>query len=880
MNQLKRKTLRACACVTLAFASVAAAAAGSYKPDALLSVDLNRGAVVEKIVSAWGSEIPALQRESFKTKLQGLRADHLLSANLSGSFEGVLEVLNAHESAQKINALPAAQNGAVLGNISEKLGADKAKALGDTNADLVYTPITPCRLFDTRAGQASALGVIGGIFSNQQLRSIVPAGACGIPTTGVASLFLSYHAYSYNPAVLGVIGFMKPGDPFSALAGAWTGGVWVTSTYITGTSANGNFDAFVGNGSAMTADMIVDVMGYFRAPQGIIGDITEIQTAAGSGLVGGVTSGAVSLSLANSYKLPQACANAQVPKFNSATSLWECQNDLQGTGAGGTGTVTNIATGAGLTGGPITTTGTIGLAATQLMPTTACASGQVAKWSGTAWACAADASGPTNAWTQGGNAFGAAGVMGTTDAQNLTVQSAGSQISVVLTTGDGLRVLQNAASGIPNVINGDSTNALSNSGGALRGATISGGSGNIVGDATGANGWYGTIGGGVNNRVGLASGAAGTGGTVGGGQSNTASGRSSTVGGGAGNVASGLESTVAGGGLSTGSGCLEPSTGTAIRYCGNQATAQYATVGGGVANISSNTTATISGGQANTSSGAASTVGGGYGNIANSTHSTVAGGGLNKAQADFTTVGGGTTNTATGEGATVAGGTSNTADFVATVGGGKFNNASGNTATIAGGQSNTVSGLRATVGGGFANNASGTDSVVSGGQRNAASGERSSVSGGAAAVARSYGQHARAAGSFILDQNGTAQHSEYILRRLTTDATPTDLKLDGASEDLTMEPGRASLLDIQVIGLQDNFQVGTYTFKCLLQQVAPGNTFLVPAGCNKAIIQEDVAAWDVNVTNTVDGRLKITATGTAGVSIRWVATVRAVEVKW
>jgi hypothetical protein len=54
-------------------------------------------------------------------------------------------------------------------------------------------------------------------------------------------------------------------------------------------------------------------------------------------------------------------------------------------------TLTSITAGTGLTGGTITTTGTIGLAATNLLPTTACAINQIPKWSGTAWACAADA---------------------------------------------------------------------------------------------------------------------------------------------------------------------------------------------------------------------------------------------------------------------------------------------------------------------------------------------------------------------------------------------------------------------------------------------------------------------------------------------------------
>ncbi|WP_413943350.1 tail fiber domain-containing protein [Bdellovibrio sp. HCB-162] len=56
-----------------------------------------------------------------------------------------------------------------------------------------------------------------------------------------------------------------------------------------------------------------------------------------------------------------ACADGQVLKWIAANSRWECASDTD-TNAGGT--VTNIATGTGLTGGPITGTGTISLANT------------------------------------------------------------------------------------------------------------------------------------------------------------------------------------------------------------------------------------------------------------------------------------------------------------------------------------------------------------------------------------------------------------------------------------------------------------------------------------------------------------------------------------
>ena len=81
------------------------------------------------------------------------------------------------------------------------------------------------------------------------------------------------------------------------------------------------------------------------------GTVTSV--AAGTGLQGSPNpiTGAGAINIAPGYQLPQACSNGQVPKSNGAGG-WAC-----GTDAAGTGTVTSVATGAGLTGGPITTTG-------------------------------------------------------------------------------------------------------------------------------------------------------------------------------------------------------------------------------------------------------------------------------------------------------------------------------------------------------------------------------------------------------------------------------------------------------------------------------------------------------------------------------------------
>ena len=62
-------------------------------------------------------------------------------------------------------------------------------------------------------------------------------------------------------------------------------------------------------------------------------------------------------------------------------TAWACVTNAPSGG----GTVTSIATGAGLTGGPITGAGIIGLSVAQTMP--ACSTNQFPKWSGTAWVC-------------------------------------------------------------------------------------------------------------------------------------------------------------------------------------------------------------------------------------------------------------------------------------------------------------------------------------------------------------------------------------------------------------------------------------------------------------------------------------------------------------
>ena len=192
--------------------------------------------------------------------------------------------------------------------------------------------------------------------------------------------------------------------------------------------------------------------------------------------------------------------------------------------ASGGGTVTSIGTGPGLTGGPITTTGTINLAPTNRLPTVACATNQIPKWNGSAWACAADNAGPANAFVQGGNAFGVTATLGTTDTHPLELHVANARVLRIEPPGF-------AGYATPNIIGGSPVNSAA---AGISGATIAGGGWSV--SACGPSGTS-PCANSVGNNFG----------SVGGGIGNTASGVRSTVAGGIGNTASGDESTVAGG---------------------------------------------------------------------------------------------------------------------------------------------------------------------------------------------------------------------------------------------------------------------------------------------------------------------------------------------
>ncbi len=538
-----------------------------------------------------------------------------------------------------------------------------------------------------------------------------------------------------------------------------------------------------------------------------------------------------------------------------------CALDMNGDGAIDTVDTTIIARHlSGFVGASLTAGLALGAAPSASRPTTAAITSFLAN------GCALG--GAINAWTLGGNAFAVPGVIGTTDAFPVTLQSGGASANVLVPGGDGLRILQSGIASAPNVVNGSSANQLS---AGVRGGTIAGGGiadGTDPGYGAAASNRvtdiYGTVGGGWGNRAGDDTSPA-----------NSAVG--ATVAGGLGNTAGGGGSAVAGG-------------------LGNTANGRQSAIGGGLNNISSGLFSKVGGGQSNVAVGQHSSVGGGLTNQATGTFSVVVGGGGNTASAHGSFIGGGGyccvglestnyPNTVTGRGGAIVGGYENSVAGAASfIGGGYLNSITGTDATaygaaVLGGVSNTVSANYASVVGGNTNVASAESAVVSGGGFNVASASFAAVSGGLSGSARLFGQTANAAGSFSATP-GTAQATQYVLRNRTTNANQTWLYLDGSSETLVFEPGRAGLLDVQVVASAEATGLSaSYAFKCHYSVVV-GGAAIQPVACNKTVIYEAESTWDANVSFAPGSTsaFGISVIGVVGRNIRWVATVRATEV--
>ncbi|MFH1413024.1 MAG: hypothetical protein ABIG10_03310 [bacterium] len=255
--------------------------------------------------------------------------------------------------------------------------------------------------------------------------------------------------------------------------------------------------------------------------------------------------------------------------------------------------------------------------------------------------------------------------------------------------------------------------------------------------------------------------------------------------------------------------------------------------------------------------------------IAQDDYSVICGGKDNFNQGDYGFIGSGRINYVSGSSAAIVAGYDNDAGgSYSFVGAGMNNSANAAYSAIAAGYYNYIySGYNTTfIGGGTRNEIS----------QDGNSGTSAAILGGEYGKAYHYASQAHAAGKFSVA--GDAQTIQLVARNQTTDATQTELFLNGSSYRATIPSDMSWVAEILVVGRRTDADNETYSgsFAVGIDNNA-GITALV--GTVTTIHEQKDGTWSVAIdADDTNDALRIQVTGEAAKTIRWVAFIRLVQV--
>ena len=281
-------------------------------------------------------------------------------------------------------------------------------------------------------------------------------------------------------------------------------------------------------------------------------------------------------------------------------------------------------------------------------------------------------------------------------------------------------------------------------------------------------------------------------------------------------------------------------------------------------------------------------------------HGVVVGGGNNQATGAYSFIGGG------GDAGTAAQRNTSAGDWASIVGGAS-NSASGNYSFVAGGQSNQVqtgATWSAIVGG--SNCSIGTSSSASiaggnacsiptntfnaialGGRQNTATGSYSTVVGGNRGTSRAIlGNTVFASCVFpIADTAGISQSALLVLGKQTTDATATAITSDGGAAGSTNQvilPNNSAYYfkGSVIAGVTGAGNAKAWSFEGAIERGAnAASTAIIGTVILNTIAQDAGAStWVIAITaDTTNGGIRVTVTGQAATTIRWVCKIETTE---
>jgi hypothetical protein len=228
--------------------------------DALAQVEANRSSVIREAIDRWRSQF----RPFDATRNTGGEEERLAAALQTASAEKLLAASHAETYQEALAAL----FGDGPSVVALRPG-DDPNLFGDPAADIVFTPITPCRIIDTRvATNPALLGRIGPDAGKQFSVSLTNyasqggnAGTCGVP---IAPTAVAINVTSTDQTGAGNLRVVQTGGgiPNVSLLN-YTPGVNLANAAVVrsaGTLGGDNIFIYSGNSSSQA---IVDILGYF-----------------------------------------------------------------------------------------------------------------------------------------------------------------------------------------------------------------------------------------------------------------------------------------------------------------------------------------------------------------------------------------------------------------------------------------------------------------------------------------------------------------------------------------------------------------------------------------------------------------------------------------
>ncbi len=236
----------------------------------------SKDAFIDQLIKDWAAVLDPNKYENLNAELgpmmQAATPWQLYAASLVGDFKGMIQVLLGKASpGTYINALSRPQP-----KVAPAVGVD---ALGSGTDSLVFTPIPPCRIVDTRGTGARTGALFPGTPRSFDLTTTAFTKGQGGSTSCTGLPSFSYYAWSANITVAGYTG------DGGIQAYGFSGPVPATSVinYFAGSYAianSGTLTGCYGCGDDITllafgapTHVIVDVMGYYQNAGGFAGGV-------------------------------------------------------------------------------------------------------------------------------------------------------------------------------------------------------------------------------------------------------------------------------------------------------------------------------------------------------------------------------------------------------------------------------------------------------------------------------------------------------------------------------------------------------------------------------------------------------------------------------